>query len=135
LSTGAYIYTAPSTGIASTTEVNLTAKNHADPFKSGVAVIRVTPLATVTVTPSTATVKAGARLALIAAANSGDVTDVRWAVYPIGGGTVMPDDSGPGKAIYTAPQTIGQNSDVTVVAYLVDDEAAGVGTSAITLGS
>src|SRR4029077_2852653 len=110
-------------------------KNHSDPSKSGVAVIQVTPQATVAVTPATATVKAGAKLDLTATASPGDVTDVCWAVYPIGAGTVTPDDSNPGKAIYTAPPSIGQNPAVTVVAYLVDDEPAGLGASAITLAS
>jgi hypothetical protein len=131
---GQHIYTAPSS-IASATKVTVTAKNHSDPSKSGVAVIQVTPQATVAVTPATATVKAGAKLALTATASPGDVTDVCWAVYPIGAGTVTPDDSNPGKAIYTAPQSIGQNPAVSVVAYLVDDEAAGLGASAITLAS
>lgn len=132
--TGEGIYTAPAT-LASATDVSASAVSVSDPSQTGVAVIRVTPQATITVTPGQASAKAGGTVALAAQAAAGDAGDLRWAVFPPGVGTVVADSDDPAKATYTAPSKLGNINQARVVVYLVDDQAAGLASSVISLTS
>jgi hypothetical protein len=133
-SAGQYIYTAPAT-IDGATEVTVTATVKANTAQTGSAVIQVTPTATVTVTPSSTTAAPGATIPLTATVSSGDPDDLAWVVYPIGAGTVAADQNDASKAAYTAPDPAGTNEQASVVAYLVDDQAVGLGVAVITLNS
>jgi hypothetical protein len=133
-SAGQYTYTAPAT-IATATQVTATAVNQANAAQSGSSVIQVTPTATVTVTPSSATAKPGATVSLTATVSAGDAGDLAWVVYPSGTGTVAADPNDASKATYTAPNPARTNKQARVVAYFVDDEAAGLGVAVVTIAS
>ncbi|MEO8658261.1 MAG: hypothetical protein ABI693_07310 [Bryobacteraceae bacterium] len=126
---GEYAYAAPDK-IAEATTVTASAVSPANPSLTGVAAIQVTPRAVVTVTAAQSSVKPGATVALTAKTTVGDIGDLRWVVYPIDGGTVAPNPDDPSKATYTAPAKAGKQ-DPLVVAYLVDDEAAGLSSASI----
>lgn len=134
LNEGEYVYTAPTDKITSVSEVTATATSTANAGQTGTAIIRVTPSSTIAVQPAQGTVKLGAKLPLTAPVTTGDANDLRWVVYPTGAGGVTFDFSDPTKATYTAPSAMPKEGHlVHIWAYLVDDQAAGVGAAVITL--
>lgn len=134
LKQGEYIYTAP-TELSGVTEVTATATDAANSGLTGTAVIRLTPSTSIAVQPAQSSVKFGANLPLTAAVAAGDAEKLRWVVYPSGSGKVVFDLDGPTKATYTAPASATHGDQVTILAYLVDDQAAGSGSAVITLTS
>jgi hypothetical protein len=128
---GEYTYTAPDT-IGEATIVTASAAGTSNPALTGKASIQVTPRAVVTVTAAQSSVKPGATVALSAKITAGDSGDLRWVVYPIDAGTVAPNADDPSKATYTAPAKAAKQ-DPLVVAYLVDEDAAGLGSASITV--
>jgi hypothetical protein len=139
---GQYIYTAPAK-IDSATQVTATATNQANTAQIGSAVIQVTPTVTVTVAPSSPTVAPGATVQLTATVSAGDPDDLAWVVIqppgvPSSMGKVVADPDDASKATYTAPNTAPNsptNLQINVLAYLVDDEAAGICVVGITISS
>jgi hypothetical protein len=87
------------------------------------------------VQPAQASSKLGASVALTATVTAGDSEDLGWLVYPSDAGKVVFDPNDPAKATYTAPPTMPNSNLLRVVAYLVDDEAAGLGSAVITISS
>jgi hypothetical protein len=133
LKQGEYVYAAPAQ-VAAVSNVTATATNVANSQQTGSAVIQLTPAGSITVEPAQASAKLGATVALTAAV-SGDATELRWLVYPTGAGKVAFSED-PTKATYTAPAKMPQTGNqATVVAYLVNGQAAAIGSAAITLTS
>src|SRR5262249_666226 len=130
---GSYTYTAP-TPVTSATQVTATATDSSNSARTGVAKIEVTPTAVVKVTAAQSSPTPGATVALTAATTAGDISDIRWVVSPATAGTVPPDANTPGKATYTAPKS-NKDGQARIVAYLVDDKAAGLGLAVITLSN
>ncbi|MEU4446927.1 hypothetical protein AB0K14_19500 [Actinosynnema sp. NPDC050801] len=131
---GEYMYVAPGR-IDEVTDVILQAVNTANAAETGTATVRVMPPSTIDVQPANATVNFGAKLALTATVDTGDADKLRWVVYPADSGTVVADHDDPKKATYTAPAEATSGNIVTIVAYLVDDDTAGSGSTTITLPS
>jgi hypothetical protein len=129
---GSYTYTAPAS-IESATQVTASAVNASKSSLTGVAIIHVTPSAVITVTPAQASAKPSATVVLTATATAGNTNGLCWVVYPTGAGTVKANPNNSAQATYIAPKA--GHPDARVVAYLVDDEAAGVGWSDIKLTS
>ena len=130
---GEYTYAAPPE-VSEATEVTAVAVNAANPAQTGTAIIQLTPATSIDVQPPQSSVKFGTKLPLTATVTAGDSDNLRWVVFPSGSGTVVFDLSDPTKATYTAPDKAPSGGSlVHVVAYLVDDEAAGSGSIAITL--
>jgi hypothetical protein len=130
--TGQYHYTAPA-NIPAAINVTATAVNVADKTQTGVANIQATPTAVVSVKAAQSSAKYGAQVPLTFAVTAGDINDVCWVVYPFGAGSVVTENSSPGKATYTAPAADTKLLQARIVAYLVDDEVAGLGSVDITL--
>jgi hypothetical protein len=130
---GKYNYTAPDS-VTTAVEVRATATNAKNPAETGVAVISLSPVVKVSVSPDHADVKLGGKLELRAEAAGVDPENIRWAVFPTSGGTITPHDEG-NKAAYHAPSAVeGGDFDVKVIAYTIDDDAGvGLGFSDITL--
>jgi hypothetical protein len=72
---------------------------------------------------------------LIATVTTGHPDDLRWLVYPPGTGKVEANADDHTKATYTAPPASAKGDQVFVVAYLVSDQAAGLGIAIIKLSS
>lgn len=131
LKQGEYIYTAPA-GLTGVTEVTAKAVNVDNSAQTGMAVIQVMPSSTIDVQPAQQSVKLGSKLTLTATVTAGDAEKLRWVVYPSGLGTVTFDLDNPAKATYTAPASAANGNQATILAYLIDDKTAGMGSAAIT---
>jgi len=131
---GEYIYTAPSQ-LSGVTEVTASATAAANGALTGTAVIQLTPSTGIAVQPAQGSVKFGATLALTATVTAGDPQNIRWVVFPSGSGKVEPNLGDPTRATYTAPASTTSGNQVHVLAYLVDLQAAGLGSAVITLTS
>jgi len=90
-------YTAPT----ATGTYHVVATSHADPTKSGSAVVSVSLPVGVAVTPSSAALQRGASLKFQASVSGTTDTVVAWSVQEIGGGSIGGDGT------YTAPATSG----------------------------
>ena len=135
LEPGYYVYNGPKT-ISGGTRVTATAVDATTNSLTGTAVIQVAPFVGITIEPARPAMKLGASVALTATVIGGQKENIRWVVYPsFGAGTVTYDPDGdPSKATYTAPSSIptsGKNP--YVVAYLVNEDGAGVDSAAIEL--
>jgi hypothetical protein len=131
---GQYTYVAPAT-ISGPTEVIATAVNSPHPDLTGKTSIRVVPSTDVGIKPEQFDLKYGGKIELAATVTADDADDLRWVVYPLGVGKIEPNSDDPAKASYTASSASGQGDQVLVVAYLVNDEAAGLGTSVIRMSA
>jgi hypothetical protein len=134
---GKYWYDAPAS-ITDATDITVTASgtSAAKQVLTGTAVIQLTPSVDVEVRPTQPDPKLGGTMTLTASVSAGDTDDLVWLVYPTAAGKVVADSGNPAKATYTAPSAMPQGgSKVWVVAYLVDDQTAGVGGRTITLKS
>lgn len=131
---GEYVYTAPSQ-LSQVTELTATATAAANGALTGTAVIQLTPSTNIAVQPPQRSVKFGAKLALTATVRAGEPQNLRWVVYPSGSGKVEFDLGDPTKATYTAPASTTHGNQVHIMAYLVDLQAAGLGSAVITLTS
>jgi len=131
---GEYVYAAP-TELSGVTEVTAMAVDSANPTHTGTAVIQLTPSTSIAVQPAQSSVKLGTTLALTATVAAGDAQNLRWVVYPGGSGTVAFDINDPTQATYAAPVSVTAGDLVHVMAYLVDDQAAGSGSSVVSLVS
>ncbi len=131
LSTGEYVYHAPNTIPDGATEVVASAMNAVNSAQTGKAIIRVVPAATVSVKAPAQSVNYGAKVDLEASVTAVDKRDLRWVIFPLGAGTMeLPDPDDPTKAVYTAPAA--KFTDARVVAYLANDQAAGLGLVVFT---
>jgi hypothetical protein len=131
---GLYTYTAPA-NISGATEVTASAVNPANRGQTGEAIIRVVPPTHISVKPEQSSLKYGATVDLIAAVTAGDADDLRWVVYPVGAGKVEPNAGDHTRATYTAPPASAKGDQVFVVAYLLNDQAAGLGIAVIKLSA
>ena len=131
-SEGQYTYTAPAT-IAGATMVTALAVNSVNRGQTGAANVQVAPSTTVSVQPKQSDATRGATVALTATVTAGDIDDLRWVVYPLGAGTIAPDPADPAKATFTAPASNAKAGQARVVAYLLDDQTAGLGSADIAL--
>jgi hypothetical protein len=132
---GLYIYTAPAS-LSGAAEVTASAVNSTDPGKTGKAIIRLVPSTQISVKPDQSSLKYGGTLDLVATVPAGDTDDLRWLVYPIDAGKIVPNTDDPTKAVYSAPSSSPpQGNQVSIIAYLVDDQAGGLGKATITLTS
>jgi hypothetical protein len=128
-----YVYKAPNTLTAAIT-VTVHAAGVANPALKGFTVIQVVPTNSLQVQPDNAAVKLSASVALTATSTANNASAIRWVVYPTGAGVIEFDQDDPSKATYTAPASLPKESDrAHVLAYLVDDEGAGMGSATITL--
>ena len=134
LKQGEYVYTAPPK-LSEVTEVTATAVDAGNSALTGSAVIQLTPSTSIAVQPAQNSVKLGAKLALKATITAGDSKKLRWVTYPSSSGQIVFDLSDPTTATYTAPAAATKGNIVNVIAYLVDDQAAGQGSAVITLTS
>ena len=134
LGQGLYIYTAPA-NVSRATEVTASAVNPDNHGQTGKAIIGVVPSTHISVKPEQSSLKYGTTVDLIAAITTGDADDLRWVVYPVGAGKVEPNADDQTKATYTAPCAPPKGNQVFVVAYLVNDQAAGLGIAIIKLSS
>ena len=134
LKQGEYNYTAPIT-LSEITVVTATAKDHSNPNLAGWAVIQVTPFTSIAVNPPQSSVKVGSSLTLTATVTAGDPQKLAWVLYPSSLGKITFDLNHPATAIYTAPASTTVGNQVTALAYLVDSQAAGLGSSTIMLTS
>ncbi len=128
---GKYTYTAPDT-IARAVSIKATATDAKTPSRTGVASISLAPTVKVSVSPPSSDVKFGGALELKATAAGVDPDHFRWAVFPVGAGVVEPHDDA-SRATYRAPAS-SKDTDVKVIAYKVDDDAAvGLGSANVNL--
>jgi uncharacterized protein YjdB len=109
------LYTAPSS-VDSAKRVVVTATLVADPIRSGSAEVQLLPPISVSVTPESATVTAGATRQFNATVVNVPYPTVTWSVSPPGAGTIGR------KGLYLAPATIASSQIVTVTATSEDDE-------------
>lgn len=102
------VYTAPGT-IEQSQTVEVTATSMADPTKFAKAWITLVPVVAVTVSPATATLKAGQSQQFVASVTGSTNKSVRWSVSPAAGGI---SSSG----VYTAPSSVPVAQQVYVTA-------------------
>jgi len=134
LKQGEYVYTAPA-NLTGVTEVTATAVDATNSTLTGSAVVQLTPSTSIAVQPAQSSVKPGAKLALTATITAGDPKKLRWVAYPSSSGQIVFDLNDPTTATYTAPDSATKGNMVNVMAYLVDDQAAGLGSAVLTLTS
>ena len=126
--TGHWRYTAPG-AIQTQTAVTINAKGKQAPDKTGAMDIFLTPTAQVTVTPASASVKAGGTVDI--AASSDGVSGFTWQVY--GSGSIAVDKEDASRATYTAPATApSTNQEVMITAYF-QGSSVGIGLAQITV--
>lgn len=130
-SMGVWTYTAPSP-VSQSTPVTLTATSKIDQSQTGAGTVTLTPTEAIVISPASVSIKPGQTHTLTA--TSKDLDEYGWQVYPIGAGTVTPDESDSSKATYTAPASVTQSTVVTVVAYSLGD-SAGIGFAQIDVSS
>jgi len=127
------VYKAPNT-LTDAIRVTAHATGVANPALKGFTVIQVVPTNSLQVQPDNPAVKLSASVALTATTTANNASAIRWVVYPTGAGVIEFDQDDPSKATYTAPASVPPESDrAHVLAYLVDDEGAGMGSATITL--
>ncbi len=105
---GAGLYTAPAS-ITSAQTVTVMATSAADPSKSDKAVISLVPVVSVSLTPSSVSLGAGATQQFVARVSGASTTAVKWTLSPAVGSI---SESG----LYTAPASVTAAQNVTVVA-------------------
>jgi hypothetical protein len=109
-------YTAPAT-IANHQSVTVTAAATADPTKTASIVLPLYPPISVTVAPTTATLRAAQQLQFTWTVNNSDNGAVVWTIIPAGVGTITSGlTNGTPNGLYTAPQPIPANQTITVKA-------------------
>lgn len=102
------VYTAPST-IEQSQTVEVTATSMADPTKFAKALITLVPVVAVTVSPATATLKAGQSQQFVASVTGSTNKSVRWSLSPAVGAI---SSSG----VYSAPSSVPVAQQVYVTA-------------------
>ena len=124
-------YPAPAT-ITGPSMVTALAVNSVNRGQTGAANVQVAPSTTVSVQPKQSDATRGATVALTATVTAGDIDDLRWVVYPLGAARSRPIPPIP-KATFTAPASNAKAGQARVVAYLLDDQTAGLGSADIAL--
>jgi hypothetical protein len=109
-------YTAPVT-ISTQQQVLVTATSVADPTKKVVTTITLSPPPTISVSPTTASLRAGQTQQFTATTTNSFYGGATWSLTPAGVGTIS------ATGVYTAPMPIAANSTVTVKAISNQDPA------------
>ena len=123
---GSGVYTAPA-AIATAQTVTVKATSVADPTKTAIAAIALTPAVSVSLTPATATLGSSQTEAFLASVANSSNTSVTWSLSPAVG-------SISGSGVYTAPAAIATAQTVTVTATSAADSTKRA-SSRVTLAS
>jgi hypothetical protein len=107
------LYSAPSS-ISSQTSAQVTATSVEDSTKSASSILSLYPAVSVTVAPSSATVKAGSSQQFSAAVANAVNTGVSWYISPAVGTITS-------TGLYTAPTSVSTTQTVTVTATSIED--------------
>jgi hypothetical protein len=119
------LYTAPSSITAEQT-VTITATSQADPGKSGTATVTLMPPVSVSLAPTTITLRGGGTQQFTATVANTSNHAVSWWVSPSGAGTIG------ATGLYTAPASITAQQTVTITAVSQADNTQWA-TAAVTL--
>ena len=127
--TGQWTYTAPSP-VTESAPVTVTATSTANPKQTGTGTVTLMVTEKIQITPANQSISVGQSLQLQATPVHPD--RYTWQIYPIGVGSIRPNDGNSSQATYAAPSSLENVTEVMVAAYSLGD-SAGIGLARVTV--